>query len=338
MGVRRVLLLAVTAIALVLVWPALASVYGEVGTIGKVPVWWLVAIGTVVVLQMVANWQLYRIVMRTSRWFDIAAPQLASNAASHLLPGGNAIGAGIQARMLTTAGFPITQIVPALAATSVLGTVSGFVVLPLLVLMASAAGSRIDPSLVLAMWVGAALLTVLLIAVVAIAARDRPWHWIAVAVAAARERLRRPLDAAELERRLLRERDQIRFAVRHRAVLVGVIALARPACDYLALLLSLRAVGSHVNPAAVLAAFVVSNIAGMIPLTPGGLGFVEASLAGVLTVAGTSDPHAHLAVATYRVGETWLPCVAGAIALFWFERRHRQPRVEPALAPRPAPP
>jgi uncharacterized protein (TIRG00374 family) len=313
-------------------------VYGEVGTIGKVSVWWLVAIGTVVVLQMVANWELYRIVMRTSRWFDVAAPQLAGNAASHLLPGGNAIGAGIQARMLTTAGFPMTQIVPALAATSVLGTVAGFVVLPLLVLVASAAGSRIDTSLVAAMWVGAALLTVLLIAVVAIASRDRPWHWIAVTVAAARVRFRRPLDAAELERRLLRERDQIRFAVRHRALLVGVIALARPACDYLALLLSLRAVGAHVNPAAVLAAFVVSNIAGMIPLTPGGLGFVEASLAGVLTVAGASHPHAHLAVATYRVGETWVPCVAGAIALFWFERRHRQPGVEPALAPRPAPP
>jgi uncharacterized protein (TIRG00374 family) len=178
---------------------------------------------------------------------------------------------------------------------------------------------------------------VLLIAVVATAGRDRPWHWIAIAVATARKRFRRPLDAVELERRLLGERDQIRLAVRHRALLVGLIALARPACDYLALLFSLRAVGAHVNPAAVLAAFIVSNIAGMIPLTPGGLGFVEASLAGVLTVAGASHHHAHLAVATYRVGETWLPCVAGAIALFWFERRHRAPRVEPALASRPGP-
>jgi uncharacterized protein (TIRG00374 family) len=91
-----------------------------------------------------------------------------------------------------------------------------------------------------------------------------------------------------------------------------------------------------VNPAAVLAAFIVSNIAGMVPLTPGGLGFVEASLAGVLTVAGASDAHANLAVAMYRVGETWLPCVAGAIALFLFQRRNRERRVGELLATRPA--
>jgi uncharacterized protein (TIRG00374 family) len=330
MGLRRLLLLAVTIVALVLVWPALASVYGEVGTIARVSPWWLAAIGTVVVLQMVANWELYRIVMRTSRWFDIAAPQLAGNAASHLLPGGNAIGAGIHVRMLRTAGFARSQIVPALGAASVLGTVAGFIALPVVVLAASAAGSHIEPSLVAAMWIGAALLTVLLIALVAIAARDRPWRWVAVAVAAGRSRLGRESDAGELEQRLLRERDQIALAVRDHAAFVSLIALARPFCDYLALLFSLRAVGAHVNPAAVLAAFIVSNIAGMIPLTPGGLGFVEASLAGVLTVAGASDLHADLAVATYRVGETWLPCLAGAIAWFWFERRHREPRLTAA--------
>lgn len=327
---RRLLLLALTVIALVLVWPALASVYSELGTITQVSPWWLAAIGTVVVLQMVANWEIYRIVVRTPRWFDVAAPQLAGNAASHLLPGGNAIGAGIQVRMLRTAGFPMSQIVPALGAASVLGTVAGFIALPVVVLAASAAGSDIESNLVAAMWVGAALLTVLLIAAVAVAARDRPWRWIANAVAAGRSRLGRPTDAGELEQRLLRERDLIASAVRDRAALVGVIALARPICDYLALLFSLRAVGADVNPAAVLAAFIVSNIAGMIPLTPGGLGFVEASLAGVLTVAGASDGHANLAVAIYRVGETWLPCVAGAIALFWFERRRRAPKVAAA--------
>jgi uncharacterized protein (TIRG00374 family) len=146
------------------------------------------------------------------------------------------------------------------------------------------------------------------------------------------------LDPIELERRLLFERDQIREALHHRALFVGLIALARPSCDYLTLLFSLRAVGAHVNPAAVLAAFIVSNIAGMIPITPGGLGFVEASLAGVLTVAGVSDFHANLAVATYRVGETWLPCLAGGVAFVLFRRRHRQPSVVDAtLATQPSP-
>jgi uncharacterized protein (TIRG00374 family) len=325
-----VLLFAVTVVALVVMWPSLASVYGELGTIAEVSPGWLAAIAVVVVLQMIANWELYRIVMRTSRWFDIAAPQLAGNAASHLLPGGNAIGAGLQVRMLRTAGFSMSQIVPALGAAGVLGTVAGFIALPVVVLAASAAGSHVESSLVAAMWIGAALLSVLLVAIVVIASRDRPWRLVASAVSAARSRLGRPSIASEIEKRLLRERDSIAGAIRDRAALVGLIALARPVFDYLALLLSLRAVGADVNPAAVLAAFIVSNIAGMIPLTPGGLGFVEASLAGVLTVAGASDLHANLAVATYRVGETWLPCIAGAVSFVWFERRHREQRVSRA--------
>jgi uncharacterized protein (TIRG00374 family) len=337
MGPRRVLLLLVTAVALVLVSPVLVDVYSAAGDSLRLSRWWLGAIVVVVVLQMVANWELHRIILRTSRWFDIAAPQLVSNAASHLLPGGNAIGAGVQVRMLTTAGFAVPRIVTALGAVGMIGTVSGFVVLPLVVLAASAAGSRIDSSLIAAMWVGSAILMALLISVVAVATRDRPWHRIAKAVSWVQVRLRHPADSDELERRLLRERDRITDALRDRAAFVVVIALARPVCDYLALLFSLHAVGARVNPAAVMAAFIVSNIAGMIPLTPGGLGFVEASLAGVLTVAGASGLHAHLAVATYRVGETWLPCVAGAIALLLFERRHREPRLDPALAPQPAP-
>jgi uncharacterized protein (TIRG00374 family) len=337
MSVRRVLLLLVTAATLVLVWPALSSVYSEVGTIRDVSRWWLVAIVGVVALQMIASWELHRIILRTPKWFDVAAPQLAGNAASHLLPGGNAFGAGLQVRMMTTAGFPITRVLPALGAISVLGTVAGFVVLPLVVLAASAAGSHVDSKLVVAMWVGAAMLLALLFAVVAVATRDRPWQWLAQAISWVQARLRRPSDASELETRLIAERDEIRQALRSRALIVGVIALARPSCDYLSLLFSLRAVGAHVNPAAVLAAFVVANIAGLIPLTPGGLGFVEAGLAGVLTVAGASTTSADLAVATYRIFETWLPCTAGAIALFWFQRRHRERRVTELLVTQPAP-
>ena len=96
----------------------------------------------------------------------------------------------------------------------------------------------------------------------------------------------------------------------------------------------MRAAGAHVNPAAALAAFIVSNIAGMIPLTPGGLGFVEAGLSGVLTVAGATTMQADLTVATYRLAATWLPCLAAGVALAWFHRRHRErPLTELLAAP-----
>ena len=58
--------------------------------------------------------------------------------------------------------------------------------------------------------------------------------------------------------------------------------------DYLALLAALTAVGSRPRPSLVLLAYVAAALLGMIPITPGGLGFVEAGLAATLALAGVS--------------------------------------------------
>src|SRR5262249_58183898 len=102
----------------------------------------------------------------------------------------------------------------------------------------------------------------------------------------------RPITPELLSTRLIHERDLIRATLRRRVGLVVFYALAQPLTDYGALLLSLRAAGAHVSAAASMAAFVVSNIAGLVPLTPGGLGFVEAGLAHILTFAAATRSHA----------------------------------------------
>ena len=63
-------------------------------------------------------------------------------------------------------------------------------------------------------------------------------------------------------------------------------AVGKWALDYLALIAALGAVGARINPALVLIAYFVACFLGMIPLTPGGLGFVEAGLTGTLALAG----------------------------------------------------
>src|SRR5256885_17125662 len=75
----------------------------------------------------------------------------------------------------------------------------------------------------------------------------------------------------------------------------------------------------------------------MIPITPGGLGFVEAGLSGVLTVAGATEMQANLTVVTYRLAATWLPCVVAAVALMWLQRRHRERRLAALLVTPPDP-
>ena len=60
----------------------------------------------------------------------------------------------------------------------------------------------------------------------------------------------------------------------------------------------------------------------MIPLTPGGLGFVESGLTGVMSLAGVPFDQAVLATLLYRVFSYWLPMPAGLVAAVIFKRRH----------------
>ena len=109
-------------------------------------------------------------------------------------------------------------------------------------------------------------------------------------------------------------------------------ALGNQLFDFLALYVSLLAVGSRVDPVLVLLAFVAGSALAMIPITPGGLGFVEAGLTGVLTLAGVTPDHAVLAVLLYRLFSYWLPLPAGLVASILFRRRHRDDRSGAAVA------
>jgi len=55
-------------------------------------------------------------------------------------------------------------------------------------------------------------------------------------------------------------------------------AVGNTGFDHLALLCALRAVGATPRPSLVVLAYAASELLALIPLTPGGLGFVEAGL------------------------------------------------------------
>ena len=48
---------------------------------------------------------------------------------------------------------------------------------------------------------------------------------------------------------------------------------------------------------------------------PSGLGIVEASLSGLIVLAGVGGRSAVLATLAYRLAEYWLPMVAGLVAV-----------------------
>ena len=83
------------------------------------------------------------------------------------------------------------------------------------------------------------------------------------------------------------------------------------------------------RPSLVLLAYAAANIIALFPLTPGGLGIVEASLSGLLILTGVRPGYALLATLAYRVASYWLPLLAGPPAYLLFRHRYGTPTPEP---------
>jgi uncharacterized protein (TIRG00374 family) len=128
--------------------------------------------------------------------------------------------------------------------------------------------------------------------------------------------------AADLPERLIAQRDRMKetFGRRWHVALAG--AVGKVGFDYLARVCCLGAVGSRPEPSLVLLAYVGGALLALIPVTPGGLGFVEAGLTGLLTAAGVGAQQALVSTLAYRLVSFWLPLPAGALAQVLFRRRY----------------
>jgi uncharacterized protein (TIRG00374 family) len=83
---------------------------------------------------------------------------------------------------------------------------------------------------------------------------------------------------------------------------------------FLPLLAALAAIGSRPRAGLVLLAFCGAQLLAQIPITPGGLGFVEAGLTAMLALTGVSAGTAVLATFAYRLFSYWLPLPLGLAA------------------------
>jgi uncharacterized protein (TIRG00374 family) len=283
---------------------------------------WLAIAVLFEIASFVCGWELLRIVLRRDKWRDVAPAQLAGNAVSQVVPAGGAAGAAVQLKLLVRAGCDLPTAVAGMTGAGVLSTV-GFLALPVLVLPGLWTGAKVDSSLEAGVWLSVALLVVV-IGTVAIAMRDR----VLVGMARGAQRLvdvvGRGRGPRDLVHHALVQRDLLCEVVRLRFRRALAVTVGQAVTGYLALYLVLLAAGVRPNPIVVLAAFAVANIAGMIPVTPAGLGFVEAGLAGVLSMAGIPTATALVVALAYRVISSWLPAVAGCGAFLWTRRSGRR--------------
>jgi uncharacterized protein (TIRG00374 family) len=250
--------------------------------------------------------------MQVRAWRPVIASQLAGNALAKVAPGGGAMGAALQYRMLVAAGIERGRAVAGLTAANLL-TFAMVLALPLLVLPAIVRGV-VPRTLTEATLAGLGLFVVLFGVVILLLARDGVLVWVGRAVQRVRNRLRRgapPL--TRLPQRLLRERDRILRTVGPRWKRAVAASAGRWAFDYATLLAALAAVGSTPRWSLVLLAFCAAQLLAQIPATPGGLGFVEAGLTATLVLAGVGAGDAVLATFAYRLFTYWLALPLGLL-------------------------
>jgi len=330
--VKRSIVVLVAGIAFYLVLPELVAVFHAWPRLHTLNLLWFIPALVAEGIHFACTFSLQRIALRTKAWFSVITAQLAGNAISLIVPGGAAAGAAVQFRMLAVSGMDAADAVGGLTAFSFLG-IGGLLALPLFVLPVVLFGAPVSRGLAEASIIGTIGFVLFVGLGAVVMATDAPLRWAGEAFQVVRNRILRKREAMTgLSDRLLEQRNLIRTVLGQQWLQATLLSAGRLLFDYLCLLFSVFAVGAHPRPSLILLAYAVAGIIGLVPITPGGLGIVEASLSGLLVLAGLDGFQAVLATLAYRLASYWLPLLSGPFAYLAFKHRYRDTQAPPSLA------
>ena len=329
--VRQVILFAIAIVGLYFVWPQLVSLFSQVPQLRGIFWLWFVLMALLEVGSFACAWGLMRLTLNEPDWFLIATAQLTSNAVSRLVPGGAASGGTASYQMFTARGARPERVVSGLTATTLLST-AVLVSLPVLSLPAILFGGvTVAGTLVHALLYGMSVFALILAAGAVALFTDKPLQGVGTLVQRVHNRvLRRREPLHGMPARLIDERDLIKSMLGRRWWEALPYAAGNWLLDYSALLAALAAAGARPRASLVLLAYVVAALLGMVPITPGGLGFVEVGLVATLGLAGVGAAEATLATLAYRLVSFWMPIPAGGIAYVLYRRRYGAKDAPPA--------
>jgi uncharacterized protein (TIRG00374 family) len=303
--------------------PSVLGVLAASDQLVEIDWYWMLALLACQGAVLYLTWVLQRLLIHDGKKADrpplalIASTQLVGNAVATAAPFGGAAGTAAQVRALSRRGVDPRRATAGIIAFSLLQVASiGALALvgPLLVIL----GVDVPATLGRTALLGCAALALITALLVVVLRTDRAADWIGTAIGTV---LRR--DPKRIVVMLRRERRHLRRALAGpgRAPKVLGVALARSIADYACLLAAVAAVSPNPRPQFVLLAFVAAAVLRLIPLTPGGLGPVEAALIPLLAAASTTRSGAVLATLAYRISSLWIPLLFAAPAVWWL-RRH----------------
>jgi uncharacterized protein (TIRG00374 family) len=243
--------------------------------------------------------------------FRVLRIQLTTLSVSHCVPGGSAAGSSLGYRLLTAAGVRRSDVGFALAAQS-LGSALVLNVIFWIALVVSIPVWGISPLYFTAAIVGAVLVGAFIFLVLLFSRGEQ------VADHVLRRITRRLpfVDEEAVHLLFCRLRDRVLTLGHQRPILIRAVGWAAGnwLLDAASLYVFVGAFGHWVNPDGLLVAYGLAYILAAVPLTPGGLGVVEATLTTALVGFDTTRAVAIIGVVAYRLVNFWLPIPVGGIA------------------------
>jgi putative heme transporter len=291
--------------------------------------WSWVAIVAAATLNQISGIWPYQAAMPGLRFWHGFLQIETATAISNTVPAGGAVAIGMTYKMFSSFGFADVVISTAVVTTGMWNLAAKFV-LPVGAIALLAITAR--PA---AQFVGVALTGVVALVVLGVTAwlvlrseagarwvgrlGDRVVNWVG--------HFFQQAPADRVERSLLHFGRQTVHTMRSRGWLLTAATIANQVAGFLLVLIIVRAVGitaGQVTFAGVFTSFAVARLAGAIPITPGGLGTLDAAFISVMTTFGATSSQALTADLVWRLTTYFLPILSGMLTyIIWIQWRRR---------------
>jgi uncharacterized protein (TIRG00374 family) len=285
--------------------PRIAN-YGEVWDVVQTLTWeWLVVLVLATVLNLATYAPPLMAALPGLRYLHASRVTLASSALSMVAPGGAAVGMATSFAMLRAWGFSGRPVGLAVVVT---GVWNQFVILgfPIIAVAGVVAEGGSNRTLEIVAIVGLVIFAVIVagFAVGLSSARlARRVGDLAARLATWAKGVAHKAPVKWNGTSFVRFREETIELIRRRWFFLTTATLAGHLTVFIILIASLRAIGvprGEVTIVEAFAAWTIARILGAIPITPGGVGFVELGLTGVLVAFGASNADAVTATLIYR--------------------------------------
>ncbi len=296
---------AVIGVVFAFVLPRIAN-YGDVWDVVKGLSWaWILVLVLTVLLNTATYGPPWVAALPGLAYWRATRVTLASTALSSVAPGGAAVGMATSFAMLRAWGFSGRPVGLAVVITSVWNQLV-ILGIPIVALAGVVAQGGRNHTLELVALIALAVFVVIVVAFAVGLSSERLARRVGDRMARLVSWAKGIIGKAPVTWRgesFVRFRDETIELIRRRWWFLTVATLAGHLTVFIVFIASIRAVDiprTEVSVVEAFAAWALARVLGSIPLTPGGVGFVELGLTGILVAFGASNAEAVAATLIYR--------------------------------------